>query len=285
MDPDLIAWPAPAKLNLFLHITGRREDGYHDLQSVFQLLDYGDTLRFQPTNSGNIVIHSNCQDIPQEENIIYKAARLLQKHTGTQQGSDIWLDKVLPMGGGLGGGSSDAATTLVALNHLWNLHLDRQTLQNLGLQLGADVPVFIYGQSAFAQGVGERLKPIFLPVKYYLVVNPGVHISTGRVFNHPELSRNTPEISMESYQFSETKNDCQELVCDMYPDIANTLSWLLEYAPSRMTGTGACLFSIYDEESAALATLKRLPKGCHGFVTKGTNRSPLLKTFEINAKK
>lgn len=285
MDTDLISWPAPAKLNLFLHITGRREDGYHDLQSVFQLLDYGDTLSFEPTLNPDIVIHSNCDDIPVEENIIYKAALLLQKYAKCQQGCNIWLNKVLPMGGGLGGGSSNAATTLVALNYLWGLKLNKETLQKLGLSLGADVPIFIFGHSAFAEGVGELLKPIFLPNKYYLVVHPGVHISTAKIFSHPNLTRDTAKISMENYEFSETRNDCQSLVCDMYPDIAKTLSWLLEYAPTRMTGTGSCLFSIYDDESAALDTLKKLPKGCQGFVSKGTNHSPLLQTLELKLKK
>lgn len=282
MDTHLIKWPAPAKLNLFLHINGRREDGYHELQSVFQLLDYGDTLRFQPTEDGKITIHSNCQGIPLEENIIYKAAQLLQQHTNCRKGCIIWLEKVLPMGGGLGGGSSNAATALIALNHLWNLGLNSNTLQTLGLRLGADVPIFIYGHSAFAEGVGEKLTPIKLPSKYFLIVNPGVHISTQRVFNNPSLPRRTPKISIENYHFSSTKNDCQELVCDMYPDIANTLSWLLEYAPSRMTGTGACLFSVYDNKSEALVTLNQLPKGWHGFVAAGTNHSQLLDVLKNN---
>ncbi len=280
MATDLTTWPSPAKLNLFLHITGQRENGYHDLQSVFQLLDYGDSLTFDVNNSGKIRIESNINAIPLQENIIYKAATLLQTYAKCSLGCDITLNKVLPMGGGVGGGSSNAATTLVALNHLWRLGLSTQALQSLGLQLGADVPIFVFGQNAFAEGVGEKLSGISLPEKYFLVVNPSVHISTQKIFQHPDLPRNTASISRESYAFSDTHNDCQNLVCDMYPDIAKTLGWLLEYAPSRMTGTGSCLFSIYDTYEAALETLNKLPTQCSGFVAKGVNKSPLLEKLQ-----
>lgn len=282
MDPQLTIWPAPAKLNLFLHINRRRDDGYHDLQSIFQILDYGDTLTFQPTDDGNIQIISNYDGVALEDNIIYKAATLLQKHTGSKKGCTITLHKVLPTGGGLGGGSSDAATTLIALNYYWQLGLENTELQKLGLQLGADVPVFVKGYSAFAQGVGEQLQPIELEKSCYLVVNPGVQVSTGLVFNHPDLPRATPEISKEEYIFSQTKNDCEALVCNLYPDIAKTLHRLLEYAPSRMTGTGACLFSRFNSEAEARKAAESLPANSQYFIASGVNISPVhLKLQEL----
>jgi len=268
-------WPSPAKLNLFLHINERRPDGYHELQSMFQLLDYGDTLYFAPNDSGKITISDSSGLIPQEENIIYRAAILLQEQAQCDLGCDITLKKVLPMGGGLGGGSSNAATTLIALNYLWELHLNEETLVLMGLQLGADVPIFVKGNSAFGEGVGEKLTPLELPEKYFLVVHPGIHISTARVFNHPDLTRDTARISAENYQFENTHNDCQPLVCKMYPDIAKSLDRLLEYAPSRMTGTGSCLFSIYETKQAATETLNLLPENWSGFVAQGINRSSL----------
>lgn len=281
MATDITTWPAPAKLNLFLHITGQRENGYHDLQSTFQLLDFGDTLSFEVNTSGKISIDADTNDIPLEENIIYKAAKLLQSYSKGLQGCHVCLKKVLPMGGGLGGGSSNAATTLVALNQLWDLGLSQAELQTIGLKLGADVPIFVFGQNAFAEGVGEQLSAISLPEQYFLVVNPGVHVSTQEIFQHPDLPRNTATLSKENYTFSETHNDCQKLVCERYPDIAKTLGWLLEYAPSRMTGTGACLFSVYNTHEAALETLKKLPNGCTGFVAKGVNKSPLLEKLQL----
>ena len=268
-------WPSPAKLNLFLHINQRRLDGYHELQSLFQLLDYGDTLYVTPNQSGKITIRDNTGLIPLQENIIYRAAVLLQEQTQCDLGCDITLNKVLPMGGGLGGGSSNAATALIALNYLWELHLNEETLALMGLQLGADVPIFVKGNSAFAEGIGEKLTPTELPEKYFLVVHPGIHISTARVFNHSALSRDTARIKPEDYCFEHTQNDCQSLVCELYPDIAKSLGWLLEYAPSRMTGTGSCLFSVYETKQSATHTLNRLPKGWSGFVTRGINRSSL----------
>ncbi|MCY7296993.1 4-(cytidine 5'-diphospho)-2-C-methyl-D-erythritol kinase [Alteromonas sp. a30] len=280
MDTELTIWPAPAKLNLFLHIIGQRADGYHNLQSLFQLLDYSDSLQIKVDNSSDIRVSANVNDIPLEENIIYKAGKLLQETTGTTKGCHIQLDKKLPMGGGLGGGSSNAATTLIALNQLWDLGLTQTQLQQLGLRLGADVPIFVFGQNAFAEGVGEQLSAVNLPEHYFLVVNPGVHVSTQKVFQHPDLPRNTARIDKETYSFLNSHNDCQKLVCEMYPNIAKTLGWLLQYAPSRMTGTGSCLFSIYNDKKAAEETLKKLPDGCTGFVAKGVNKSPLLDTLK-----
>ena len=275
MTTTPFAWPSPAKLNLFLHINQRRPDGYHELQSLFQLLDHGDTLYFTPNQSGEITIRDNTGLIPLKENIIYRAAVLLQEQTQCDLGCEISLNKILPMGGGLGGGSSNAATTLIALNYLWDLHLNEETLALMSLQLGADVPIFVKGYSAFAEGIGEKLTPIEMPEKYFLVVHPGIHISTARVFNHSALSRDTARIKPQDYRFEDTRNDCQSLVCEWYPDIAKSLSWLLEYAPSRMTGTGSCLFSIYETKQSATHTLQRLPEGWSGFVARGMNRSSL----------
>lgn len=275
MDTQLISWPCPAKLNLFLHITGRRADGYHELQTLFQLLDYGDRMTFAINNTGEIAIDANC-DIPLRDNIAYRAARLLQETTGTSQGCHMQLHKVLPMGGGLGGGSSNAATTLLALNHYWRLHLPSARLQRLGLQLGADVPVFVNGETAFATGVGEKLTATVVAPTYYLVVNPALHVATANIFNHPELPRSTPRIAHTDYGFNSTRNDCQRLVCDQYPDIANTLHRLLEYAPTRMTGTGACLFSCFDELQQAQKVAAQLPTQWQWFIAAGVNESPAL---------
>lgn len=275
MDPQLINWPAPAKLNLFLHINGRREDGYHELQSLFQLLDFGDNLRFQITDSADIGIETPIADVPNEENLIYRAALLLQQTTNTKKGCRIQIDKKLPMGGGIGGGSSNAATTLVALNYLWNTNLNIEQLASLGLSLGADVPIFVKGHTAFAEGVGEKIFPVDLQPKTYLVVNPGVHISTAGIFSSPSLPRQTPKLQWNQYEFPKTQNDCEKLVCRDYPEVANTLQWLLEYAPSRMTGTGSSVFAIFEDEIAAQQVLDKLPQNWQGFIAKGVNTSPL----------
>ena len=275
MDTDLVSWPCPAKLNLFLHITGRRADGYHELQTLFQLLDYGDRMTFAVNDTGEITLDANC-DIPLGENIVYRAARLLQETASTSQGCHIRLRKVLPMGGGLGGGSSNAATTLLALNHYWRLQLPSLKLQQLGLQLGADVPVFVNGQTAFATGIGEKLTATAVAPTYYLVVKPALHVTTADIFKHPELPRTTRSIAHADYSFENTRNDCQRLVCDHYPDIANTLRRLLEYAPTRLTGTGACLFSCFDERQQAQQVAAQLPAQWQWFIAAGVNESPAL---------
>ncbi|GGD63575.1 4-(cytidine 5'-diphospho)-2-C-methyl-D-erythritol kinase [Lacimicrobium alkaliphilum] len=275
MANELISWPSPAKLNLFLHITGRRPDGYHQLQSLFQLLDYGDTLRFEINTRTDIELVSLLPGVANEDNLIVRAARLLQHATGTNKGCRIHLDKRLPMGGGIGGGSSNAATTLVALNYLWQCGLSTDKLAELGLRLGADVPVFVHGKTAFASGVGETLTPAPQGEKTFLVVNPGIAISTAQIFNHQDLPRTTKPISWRDYDFDNTQNDCEKLVCNTHPQVANLLHWLLEYAPSRMTGTGSSLFAICDNQNQAENLLSQLPEGCHGFVATGVNQSPL----------
>lgn len=268
-------WLSPAKLNLFLHINNRRQDGYHELQSLFQLLDYGDEMQFDTTQDGVIQLTPVLDGVANEDNLVIKAARLLQQKTGTTLGAKIRLNKKLPMGGGIGGGSSNAATTLLVLNHLWQTQQNIDELAELGLTLGADVPIFVHGRTAFAEGVGEKITAIDIPNNYYLVVTPDVHVSTGAIFQHPNLPRATPKIRWTDYKFDKTHNDCQELVCEMYPNIAKTLQWLLEYAPSRLTGTGACVFSVFEHEKDAYSAFENLPEGLNGFVCKGVNRSAI----------
>ncbi len=271
-----MGWPAPAKLNLFLHVNGQREDGYHELQTLFQFVTQADYLDFKITQSPELKLHSNMGlSVPDSDNLILKAAKSLQTHTQCQLGAEIWLDKRLPMGGGLGGGSSDAATTLVALNALWQTGLSRQELAEIGLSLGADVPVFINGYAAFAEGVGEKLQAVEADEPWYLVLIPEVHVSTQAVFQHPNLPRDTAKLSLSTLLNSEWKNDCQQLVADTYPQVAKALAWLVEYAPSRMTGTGACVFGTFNEQNEALSALEKLPKSLRGFVAQGINRSPL----------
>ncbi len=276
--------PAPAKLNLFLHITGRRADGYHLLQTLFQLLDVGDEIHFTDNQSGDIRLRCNDQQLEGNDNLIYRAAQLLKPLAKPHCGIDMFLQKNLPMGGGLGGGSSDAATTLHALNKLWQLNLSVAELAAIGLQLGADVPLFVEGYSAFAEGVGEKLQPITLPEKIYLIVTPACHVSTADVFTHPDLIRNSPVISpadvLNSNQVQSWRNDCQPLVERLYPQVAFTLQWLVEYAPSRMTGTGASLFAEFPDEISARRALANLPANCRGFIARGVNRSPLLAALE-----
>ncbi|WP_417616340.1 4-(cytidine 5'-diphospho)-2-C-methyl-D-erythritol kinase [Oceanisphaera sp.] len=271
----MMVLPAPAKLNLFLSITGRRDDGYHSLQTLFQFVDYGDALRFAPVADGELLLTPALAGVPQEQNLIIKAARLLQAHTGCTQGAHIHLTKRLPMGGGLGGGSSDAATTLVALNRLWKLGLSTDQLAELGIRLGADVPVFVRGQAAFAEGVGELLTPATPTEPWYLVLCPQVEVATAAIFNDPDLPRNSPALSLQQWLNTPWYNDCEALVKKRYPEVAKLLGWLLEYAPSRMTGTGACIFASFDSREAAQNVLKNAPKGVLGFVAKGCNQSPL----------
>ncbi|MBU2978874.1 4-(cytidine 5'-diphospho)-2-C-methyl-D-erythritol kinase [Alteromonas sp. C1M14] len=268
-------WPSPAKINLFLHILGRYDNGYHQLQTLFQLLDYGDSLAFDINESGLLTLSPSIDGVNDEDNLIIKAARLLQEKTGTQKGAHIQLKKVLPMGGGIGGGSSNAATTLVALNYLWQCGLSASQLGQLGLALGADVPIFVQGCSGFAGGVGEKIHSENLAEKWYLVVNPGVHVSTADIFSQPALPRSTPAIEWHDYTFENTHNDCQSIVCKQHLEVAKLLQWLVHYAPSRMTGTGACVFSVFDNELAATRILKALPEKWAGFVARGVNTSPL----------
>ncbi|MBL1378727.1 4-(cytidine 5'-diphospho)-2-C-methyl-D-erythritol kinase [Zobellella iuensis] len=271
----MIVLPAPAKLNLFLYITGRRNDGYHNLQTLFQFLDHGDSLSFEPAADGHLLLEPALPGVEQEHNLVIKAARLLQSKTGCTKGARIRLTKRLPMGGGLGGGSSDAATTLVALNRLWQLGLSQEQLARLGRRLGADVPVFVRGQAAFAEGVGDILTPAHPPEPWYLVLNPGIEVATAAVFTDPELHRASPALSLAQRLSLPWENDCEPLVKKRHPEVAKLLGWLLEYAPSRMTGTGACIFATFDSREAAENALARAPEGSTGFIAKGCNISPL----------
>ena len=278
MDTQLTSrdwWPSPAKLNLFLHILGRLDTGYHQLQSLFQILDSGDRLSFDVTDDAEISLVTPIPGVAHDDNLIVRAARLLRGFASTEAGVRIHLDKQLPMGGGIGGGSSNAATTLVALNQLWHCGRSTDELAELGLSLGADVPIFVRGDTAFANGVGEELTPARLPTQWYLVVNPAVHISTAEIFSLPELPRDTPAMTWENYSFDKTRNDCQQIVCNRYPEVANLLHWLIHYAPSRMTGTGACVFATFTDQDKANEVQAKLPATWHSFVAKGVNHSPL----------
>lgn len=276
---DLI-WPAPAKLNLFLHITGRRADGYHLLQTVFQFVDYGDELRFGVRDDGAIHRLSEHPEVAEQDDLTVRAARLLQQHSGTRLGADIHIHKRLPMGGGVGGGSSDAATTLVALNHLWNTGFSVRQLADMGLQLGADVPVFVNGFAAFAEGVGEQLTPIEPRCPWYLVVKPPVHVATAEIFGDPQLTRNSQAITICDLQASaaamdELSNVCEPIAQQHYPEIADLISYLKRYGQARMTGTGACVFVPFEDEHHARQALAELPETWRGFVARGKNISPL----------
>ena len=277
MSDTTLTLPSPGKLNLFLHITGRRANGYHELQTLFQFFDYGDTLHFTPNNDGQIRLTCDVPELAGDDNLIMRAARLLQQQYTPSSGVDIHLDKVLPMGGGVGGGSSNAATTLLALNHLWQLDLSHETLCDHGLGLGADVPVFVAGKATFAEGVGELFSPAHPQEHWYLVAKPDCHVATGAVFTHPDLPRNTPVISSSGYTFEGTHNDCEALVKKQHPEVANTIERLLEYAPTRLTGTGACVFCPFDTQQAASRALQYLlggsDEGVSGFVAKGMNIS------------
>ncbi|MGL4316866.1 MAG: 4-(cytidine 5'-diphospho)-2-C-methyl-D-erythritol kinase [Pseudomonas sp.] len=267
--------PAPAKLNLMLHILGRRADGYHELQTLFQFIDHGDQLGFSARADGEIRLHTDIPGVPHDSNLIVRAARQLQQQADCTQGADIWLDKQLPMGGGIGGGSSDAATTLLGLNHLWQLDWSEDQLAQLGLGLGADVPVFVRGRAAFAEGVGERLQAVTLAEPWYLVAVPQVAISTAEVFADPELTRNTSAITVRSLPEGGGHNDCQPVVEKRYPEVRNALNLLNKFVPAKMTGTGACVFGIFPNQADADKVSRQLPATLPSFVARGCNRSPL----------
>lgn len=269
-------WPAPAKLNLFLHITGRREDGYHLLQTVFQFLDHGDTLHFTLREDGQVRRSSQLPGIPESQDLVVRAARSLQQASGCTQGVDIEVDKRLPMGGGLGGGSSDAATTLVALNRLWATGLSTDQLAQLGLALGADVPVFIHGQAAWAEGVGEILTPVGLPEPWFVVLIPPVEVSTAKIFSDPELTRDTHALKIRDFLAGHGRNDCQDVVARHYPAVAEAINWLGQHGKAMMTGTGACVFAAFDTQAEAESVFAARPAQWRGFVARGLNRSPLL---------
>ncbi|PHS22394.1 MAG: 4-(cytidine 5'-diphospho)-2-C-methyl-D-erythritol kinase [Methylophaga sp.] len=269
------SWPAPAKINLFLHITGRRSDGYHELQTVFQFLDYCDTLSFGHTFDNEIQLLTFVAGVEHDDNLIVRAAKLLQNHTKTERGALISLDKKLPLGGGLGGGSSNAATTLVALNQLWNCQLSNDELAQLGLALGADVPVFIYGHAAWAEGVGEELLAISPPEPWYVVIAPDCHVPTAEIFASPQLTRDCRSITISRFLSGEGRNVCEEVVRKSYPPVADALDWLSQYGKPRMTGTGACVFVDFESQQQAQKVLAMLPDLWQGFIAKGCNESPL----------
>lgn len=267
---------SPAKLNLFLHITGRRADGYHQLQTVFQLLNYGDQLTFTLIPEDKIQLEPELAGVRFEDNLIVRAAMKLKNHRSVHQGVHIQLEKKLPMGGGIGGGSSNAATTLVALNHLWKCHLSTQELADIGLGLGADVPVFVRGRSAWAEGVGERLEPIDLATNWYLVVHPECHVSTAAIFSHKDLTRDTAAIKVAAFLEGGGHNDCQPLVRKLYPEVNECLQWLEDagYQP-RMTGTGSCVFLSFDNADSAIAAQAKIANlKLNSFVAQGINISP-----------
>lgn len=268
-------WPAPAKLNLFLHVTGRRADGYHELQTLFQLIDLADELALAVRPDGQIERPAGPAGVPPEEDLVVRAARALQAATGTPLGVSIRVGKRIPLGGGLGGGSSDAATTLLALNELWGLGLSLDELAALGLPLGADVPVFVQGSSAWAEGVGERLTPVTLPQRWYVIVHPGVHVSTARVFQSPELTRNSPLITIRAFFESGGRNDCEPVVRALFPEVAEALDWLGRYAPARLTGTGACVYAACASASEAERLAARVPDRWQSYVARGLNTSPV----------
>ena len=273
-------WPSPAKLNLFLHIIGRRTDGYHLLQTIFQFLDYCDLIDFSIRNDGSLVRHSNYDSIPPEEDLVIRAAAALQQESGCELGAEITVNKRLPMGGGLGGGSSNAATVLVALNRLWSLDLSNDRLSAIGLKLGADIPVFIYGKAAWAEGVGEILSNVEPAEDWYLVINPGCHVSTAGIFNDPDLTRNTPAITIRDFLSGGGHNDCEAIVRRHYPEVDAALNWLSQHGEARLTGTGACVYAGFDNQDQADRIYQQLPVNWQGFIARGINRSPLLARLE-----
>ena len=270
--------PAPAKLNLFLHVTGRRPDGYHLLQTVFRFIDFADSLVFLPRADGEIVLETNLPNVPMEKNLVVRAARLLQEKAGLRDGVSIRLEKHLPAGGGLGGGSSDAATTLLALNHLWQTGFSRSELQTLGLTLGADVPVFVFGQNAFAEGVGEELTPVELPPTWYLLLFPAVESDTAAVFSDPNLCRDTLPLRVEEWKSGQGHNDLEAVATVLYPAIGEHLCWLRERVGegrSRMSGSGATVFAEFPDEKSAYSLANQLPSHWKWRVAEGLAQHPL----------
>lgn len=270
----LIGFPAPAKLNLMLRVTGRRADGYHLLQTVFRFIDHGDVVRLRVRSDGAIVRLGALPGVAEADDLTVRAATALKAATGTPLGVEIDLEKRLPLGGGIGGGSSDAATVLLALNQLWDLGCSRKRLQELALPLGADVPVFVFGQNALAEGIGEALTPLTLPPAWYLVLVPPVAVPTAAVFRHPELKRDSEKVKIQG--FSAIKgNDLESLVCREYPEVARHLAWLSRFGEAQMTGSGACVFAAFGDEAAALRVLAACPADMRGFVARGLDCHPL----------
>ncbi|MDQ2068737.1 4-(cytidine 5'-diphospho)-2-C-methyl-D-erythritol kinase [Natronospira bacteriovora] len=276
-QPAAGTWPAPAKLNLFLHVTGRREDGFHDLQTLFQFLDWGDQLRFELRDDGVLQRRGGLVDVPESDDLVIRAADALRRAAGRPAlGAVVELDKKIPSQAGLGGGSSDAATVLVALNHLWGLAFSPSRLARIGLTLGADVPVFVRGRAAWAEGRGERLSEVDLPEPWYLVVRPDCAIATGALFAHPELRRDSPAIAMEDFLAGRSRNDFQPIARALHPPVAEALEWLSDLGEARLTGTGSCVFVALASRAAGETALKTLPGRWQAWLARGRNRSPLL---------
>lgn len=280
MQKDALVLPSPAKLNLMLHILGRREDGYHQLETVFQFLDYGDEMTFAVRDDGKICLNTPFEGVPHDQNLIVKAAKKLQEQSSCSLGIDIWIKKVLPMGGGIGGGSSNAATTLLGLNHLWQLNWDEDRLAALGLTLGADVPVFVRGRAAFAEGVGDILSPEYPEEPWYVVLKPQVSVSTAEIFSHPLLTRNTLPIKVRPVPKGNSRNDCEAVVTELYPDVRKALNLLGKYTEAKLTGTGSCIFGAFPNEASADKVLHLLTEPLTGFVAKGSNISMLHRTLQ-----
>ena len=275
MSQARLTLPAPAKLNLMLHITGRRPDGYHELQTLFQFLDYGDELSFALRDDGEVHLQTEIADVPHDSNLIVRAARALKEQSGCPLGVDIWLKKILPMGGGIGGGSSDAATTLLGLNHLWQLDWDEDRLAALGLKLGADVPVFVRGHAAFAEGIGEILTPVTPEEPWYLVLVPQVSVSTAEIFSDPLLTRDTAPIKVRPVPKGNSRNDCLPVVTRRYPEVGNALNLLGKFTEAKLTGTGSCVFGAFPSKAEADKVSALLTETLTGFVAKGANISML----------
>jgi len=269
-------WPAPAKLNLFLHITGKRPDGFHDLQTLFQLIDLCDDIAITVRDDGVIERTAGPQGVPPEADLVVRAAHALKAATGTPLGASLRVTKRIPMGGGLGGGSSDAATTLIALNALWATGLTPEQLAAIGLALGSDVPVFVAGSSAWAEGRGEYLSPVELPERWYVVIHPRVHVPTAAVFQAPELTRNSPKITMRALFQTGGRNDCESVVRSRFPEVADALDWLARFGSARLTGTGACVFADFASAAEAERVAARVPDRWTSFVARGLNTSPAL---------
>ena len=289
---NALTLPSPAKLNLFLHITGRRSDGYHELQTAFQLLDFGDTVEIDTRSDNKIVLLESLEGVPDEDNIVVRAAKLLQKQESSKNrvlGANIKINKQIPMGGGLGGGSSNAASTLLGLNYLWKTGLSNDQLAEIGLSLGADVPVFIYGQNSFGEGIGERLQTLVLPKYWFTVIKPPVSVPTAEIFLHSQLTRDTVTIRIaavfEHLQTpdlaKELRNDCEDIVRREYPEISEALDWLNGLGTARLTGTGACIFARFASLAEAEAVLAEMPASYTGFIAQGTDRSTAHQALEM----
>ena len=267
--------PAPAKINLFLHIIGRRPDGYHLLQTAFRMIDWGDEITLQRRDDGQIRRTTDVPGVPAESDLVVRAALALKAASGSPWGADIGVEKRIPMGGGLGGGSSDAASVLIALNRIWGCGLSRQRLQEIGLTLGADVPFFVFGETAFAEGVGEALRPLAVPPAWYVMVAPPVSVPTAEIFSAKELTRDTEILIMQGFAAHKTRNDMQAVVCVKYPEVAESLEWLSQYGDARMSGSGACLFAPFDTEGQARQVAASAPSGWKVWVAQGLDRHPL----------